>query len=412
MKIEPVKGTSDYLSKEVALREFMQNSILETYKRNGFERIMTPALEDIENLDKSDGGENLNLIFKILKRGEKLSRAINHSQFDALADMGLRYDLTLPLSRYYANKRQHLILPFKCIQLDKVYRAEKPQKGRMRELVQCDIDIVGSESITCEIELIHVTATALLDLGLKNFTVRINDRRVLQSLLLSLGFREAELAGTCIVLDKLDKIGVGGIVKELFDKGLSPKASEALAVLLNRLPLSLDDVQSMVEPTEAVKGLEEIIRAVALLSENKYQIAFDLSLVRGQGYYTGTVFEIESKDFNSSIAGGGRYDNLIGKFINEEIPAVGFSIGFERIFSILLDNGFIIPDARKKIAVFYEEQYTEAYRQAENLRYCYDVALFQKPKKLNRFLNRLQEKGYYGFLIYGQSDEIKVLEGY
>lgn len=408
MKIKSVKGTCDYLPTEVALREFIQNSILETYKLNGFERIMTPALEDIENLDKSDGGENLNLIFKILKRGEKLTNTIENLKFNELADMGLRYDLTLPLSRYYANNRQNLILPLKCIQIDKVYRAEKPQKGRMRELVQCDIDIVGSNSIYCEIELINVTAKALLNIGLKNFRIRINDRSILRNVLLSIGFEQIELESVCITFDKLDKIGIDGIRNELIEKGFNLENIKRLISIIENLPLSMDYVRTISAESENINNLERIITEVKLLSKDKYIIEFDLSLVRGQGYYTGTVFEIESSEFNSSIAGGGRYDNLIGKFLNEKVPAVGFSIGFERIFSILKDNNFIIPNSRKKVAMFFENEFCEANTKADELRSFYDIALFEKPKKLSKFLNSLQEKGYYGFFIYGQSEEIKI----
>ncbi|MBE6012594.1 MAG: histidine--tRNA ligase [Lachnospiraceae bacterium] len=409
MKIGTVKGTSDYLPNEVILREFIQNSILETYKINGFERIMTPAIEGIENLDKSDGGDNLNLIFKILKRGEKLNSAIENAQFNELSDMGLRYDLTLPLSRYFANNRQNLTLPFKCIQIDKVYRAERPQKGRMRELVQCDIDIIGSDSVYCEIELINVTAKALLAIGLKNFKVRINDRNILRNILLSIGFKQDELESVCITFDKLDKIGINGIKAELSEKGASEESINALSSILRKLPLSLDYIKSISSQKDSINNLQEIINKITLLSENKYTIEFDLSLVRGQGYYTGTVFEIESSDFNSSIAGGGRYDNLIGKFLNEKIPAVGFSIGFERIFHILKDNRFYIPNARKKIAVFFENNFLEANKKADKLRNDYDVTLFEKPKKLSKFLNSLLEMGFYGFFVYGQSEEIKIL---
>lgn len=410
MKIGTVKGTNDYLPREAALREFMQNSILETYKINGFERVMTPALEDIENLDKSEGGENLNLIFKILKRGEKLKNAIESSRFSELSDMGLRYDLTLPLSRYYANNKQNLILPFKCIQIDKVYRAEKPQKGRLRELVQCDIDIIGSDSVYCEIELINVTAKALLAIGLKNFKIRINDRSILRNFLLSAGFEQDELDSVCITIDKLDKIGVDGIRDELSEKGFDLKNIDGLTSILGNLPVSLDYIKSKSVQIDSINNVEKIISDVKLLSENKYAVEFDLSLVRGQGYYTGTVFEIESSDFESSIAGGGRYDNLIGKFINESVPAVGFSIGFERIFSILLDNNFAIPDCRKRIAVFFEDNFIEANRLADEIRNSYDAVLFQKPKKLGKFINSLQEKGFYGFIVCGQSEEIKIFE--
>jgi histidyl-tRNA synthetase len=412
MKIGTVKGTRDYLPTEVALREFMQNSILETYRSNGFERIMTPAIEDIENLEKSEGGENLNLIFKILKRGDKLNYAIQNSLFDELADMGLRYDLTLPLCRYYANNRAELTIPFKCIQIDKAYRAERPQKGRMRELMQCDIDIIGSDSIYCEIELIDVTAKALLALGLKNFKVRINDRNILLNILQSIDFKPNELESVCTTIDKLDKTGVDGVRSELSEKGFVMESIDALTSILGNLPLSLDYVKSISAQTDRIENLEKIISGIKLLSENKYDIEFDLSLVRGQGYYTGTVFEIECKDFNSSVAGGGRYDNLIGKFINEKVPAVGFSIGFERIFSILTDSNFVIPNARKRIAVFFEDNYDnyiEASKRADELRKKYDVALFEKPKKLGKFLNSLLGKGFYGFIVCGQMEEIKII---
>jgi histidyl-tRNA synthetase len=410
MKTETVKGTNDYLPNEVALREFLQNIILETYKLYGFERIMTPALEDIEILDKSDGGDNLNLIFKILKRGEKLSTAIKSSSYSQLSDMGLRYDLTLPLCRYYANNKQKLITPFKCIQIDKAYRAEKPQKGRLREYVQCDIDIIGSDSIYCEIELINVTAKALLAIGLSNFKVRISDRNILSDVLLSLGFKRNELESVCITFDKLDKIGVDGVKNELIAKGLDKSSIDALTSLLLKLPLSLDFIKSISAKTQNIDNLEKIINQVRTLSENNYIIEFDLSLVRGQGYYTGTVFEIESNAFNSSIAGGGRYDNLIGKFLNESVPAVGFSIGFERIFSILMDNNFSVQNSRKKIAVLFEDNFLEANNTADKLRNEYDIALFEKPKKVNKFLDSLLDKGFYGFIICGQTDEIKLLK--
>jgi histidyl-tRNA synthetase len=409
MKILPVKGTNDYLPKEAALREFLQNSILETYKQNGFERIMTPALEDIENLDKSDGGDNLNLMFKILKRGEKLNRAIKGSSFDELSDMGLRYDLTLPLSRYYAHNRQKLITPFKCIQIDKAYRAEQPQKGRLRELVQCDIDIIGSDSIYCEIELIHVTAKALLAIGLRDFKVRINDRNILSDILLSLGFKTNDLDSVCVTFDKLDKIGVDGIRNELHTKGLDIKSIEALTSLILKLPLPLYFIKSIATKTEQIGNLEKMISQVRRLADNNYSIEFDLSLVRGQGYYTGTVFEIESTAFDSSIAGGGRYDSLIGKFLNEDVPAVGFSIGFERIVSILMENDYRIPNDRKKIAVLFEDNFLDANRKADVLRNEYDVALFEKPKRVGRFLDSLLDQGFYGFMLCEQTDEIKRL---
>jgi len=405
MRTTTVKGTNDYLPAEVELRDFMQSTILHVYQSNGFERIMTPAIEDIDNLDKSDGGDNLNLIFKVLKRGEKLSKAIHESKFDDLADMGLRYDLTLPLSRYFANNKSQLTMPFKCIQIDKVYRAERPQKGRLRELVQCDIDIIGSESNNCEIELIDVTAKALLAIGLTDFKVRINDRQLLKSILLSMHFQESQLDSVCISFDKLGKIGITGVKRELLEKGLEQENVENLVSFLGRLPLKISDIKALLPEQEAAENLESIIYGVERLASGRYNIEFDLSLVRGQGYYTGTVFEVESIDFKGSIAGGGRYDNLIGKFVNETVPAVGFSIGFERIFCILSERSFSIPNQKKKIAILYDD-FFEANNIAESFRSDFSVTLFEKPKKVGKYLSRLQKNGYYGYFICGYAQDI------
>jgi len=408
MKINTVKGTNDYLPAEAALREYMQNSILATYKNNGFERIMTPALEDIENLDKSDGGDNLNLIFKILKRGDKLESALNGKNYGDLADIGLRYDLTVPLSRYFANNRNKLFMPFKCIQIDKAYRAERPQRGRDREFIQCDIDILGSESVNCEIEIIHVTAKALLNLGLRNFKVRINDRRLLNDMLTGMGFKENELSTVCISFDKLDKIGINGLREELTGKDFCPGSINKLISALSELPVTLDSVKKMLGEKESVSSLEKIIAEVKKLSGGLYEIEFDISLVRGQGYYTGTVFEIESVDFRRSIAGGGRYDNLIGKFLNEKIAAVGFSIGFESIFILLKENNFAIPDIKNKIAVLYNGDILEADKTAEKFRNEYDVALYEMPKKIGKYIDSLEKAGYYGIFICGKSESLEV----
>ena len=401
MKITTVKGTNDYLPEEVRLRDYLQTQILNTYIDAGFERIMTPAVEDIENLDKSDGGDNLNLIFKILKRGDKLTKAIESGDEKNLCDMGLRYDLTLPLSRYYANNREQLVLPAKCIQIDKVYRAERPQKGRLREFVQCDIDIIGSSSISSEIELIHTTAKALLSLDIKDFTVKINDRRILRALLSNVGFEENQLDSVCITFDKLDKIGAEGVVGELTDKGFDADAIAKFGEIISK-PLTLESVKEVCGG-EAAESVETIIKSVEELSEDAYSINFDISLVRGQGYYTGTVFEIVSDTFKGSIAGGGRYDNLIGKFTGENIPAVGFSIGFERIFALLTEAGYKIPDTKKKIALLHDKaDVVKAIKAAEEMRGEYDVVIYEKPKKLSKFLDKIQAKGYYGFCFLGE----------
>lgn len=416
MKITSVKGTNDYLPNEVEIRDYLQERILSVYKENGFEHIITPAIEDIENLDKSDGGENLNLIFKIMKRGDKLDKAlasgVTAANENELADMGLRYDLTLPLSRYYANNKDKLTLPMKCIQIDRVYRAERPQKGRLREFIQCDIDIIGSESTDSEIELILTTTKALDVIGLKNYKVKLNDRRLLRAVLQSFGFAENDLDSVCITFDKMDKIGLTGVVEELTEKGFAKDAVDNFEKFLSEGDFTLESLKSRLEDKTPAESLEHIIDTVNELTGNAFELVFDLSLVRGQGYYTGTVFEVESIDFKGAVAGGGRYDHLIGKFLNEDIPAVGFSIGFERIFGILMNNGISIEQRADKIAVVYEDgQLKDAVKAADALREQGKIAsLYIKPKKLGKFLNKLEERGYDGFLNVGVSEEVSMFE--
>jgi len=408
MKIKPLKGMNDYLPVQAELRDYLQRKICEVYEDSGFQRIYTPIVEDIENLDKSEGGDNLNLIFKIMKRGEKLTKAIGNGDPSVLSDMGLRYDLTLPLSRYYANNRASLPTPFKVIQMDRVYRAERPQKGRMREFTQCDIDILGSDSPNCEIELIHTTAKALLAIGIDHFKVKVNDRRILRSVLSSVGFAEDDLDSVCISFDKLGKIGPEGVKSELESKGFDDRLIGRFMELIAHGPFSLDYVKSLVTDAGHVDGLSRIIEVSRRLADGRYEIEYDMTLVRGQGYYTGTVFEIESLDFNSSIAGGGRYDNLIGKFLKDDIPAVGFSIGFERIFSILSDRGSNIADLKKKIVILYDEDEIEqAVCRAESLRDKYKVSLFIRPKKMGKFLNKLETQGYDGFQVLGKDEKVR-----
>ena len=416
MKVTAVKGTNDYLPNEVEIRDYLQNKILSVYTENGFEHIVTPILEDIENLDKSDGGENLNLIFKIMKRGDKLDKAlakgVTSENENELADMGLRYDLTLPLSRYFANNKDKLTLPMKCIQMDRVYRAERPQKGRLREFIQCDIDIIGSESSDSEVELILTTTKALKAIGLKNFKVKLNDRRLLRAVLMQMGFAEDELDSVCITFDKMDKIGMDGVKAELTEKEFDSAAIEKFVEFLSKNDFSLESLKNMLEDKTPVESLEYIMNSVRELSDNSFDVVFDLSLVRGQGYYTGTVFEVESIDFKGAVAGGGRYDNLIGKFLNQSIPAVGFSIGFERIFSILMENGVDIQHMTKKIAVMYDEgSLVEAVKTADKLRSEGNIAsIYVRPKKMGKFLNKLEERNYDGFIVAGQGDEVSLFE--
>ena len=410
MKSTPVKGTKDYLPKEVQIRDYLQNVILETYRSAGFERITTPIIEDAVNLDKSEGGENLNLIFKILKRGQKLTSALNSENVSEkeLSDMGLRYDLTLPLSRYYANNRNELMSPFKVIQMDRVYRAERPQKGRLREFMQCDIDIIGNASRDAEVELILTTTKALTRVGIENYKVKINDRRILKSIFAYSGFDEADNEKLAIIFDKLDKIGIEGVKNELVDNDFDAASIDKFIALFESGSLTLESVASVCDASY-VTDLKNIIDTVTAVSDGKIKVEFTPSLVRGQGYYTGTIFEVEAEGYSGAVAGGGRYDNLIGKFLNEDIPAVGFSIGFERIFGILMEKDYNIPDQKKLIAVFYDaDTYADALKYAEELRTDYMVSVIARPKKLGKFLNKLEQQGFAGFAVYGQEDGVKL----
>ena len=410
MKVNALKGMKDILPAEQKLRDYVQSKILETYRASGFERISTPMLEDAENLDKSDGGDNLNLIFKVLKRGEKLEAALNAQTVEekSLSDMGLRYDLTLPLSRFFAANKNELQFPFKVIQTDRVFRAERPQKGRSREFVQCDIDILGDTSANAEVELIDVTARALLNIGctderFKNFTININDRRILRNMLETMGFAAESLDSVCITFDKLDKIGAEGVEAELKEKAFPENAIKALVDFISKdSEITLDDVASKCADASIADDLKYIISTVNKISNNKYKISYTPNLVRGQGYYTGVVFEIASPAFSGAVGGGGRYDNMIGKFLGQQVPAVGFSIGFERICSILLDIGFKIPDEKEKCALLYDEsiEFPEVIAAAEKLRSDYSVSILHKAKKMGPMFDMLEKQGYTKFASF------------
>ena len=415
MKITPVKGTNDYLPNEVEIRDYLQNEILKVYVANGFEHITTPIIEDIENLDKSDGGENLNLIFKIMKRGDKLEKAVSSLQENPktgtaceneIADMGLRYDLTLPLSRYFANNKDKLTLPMKCIQMDRVYRAERPQKGRLREFVQCDIDIIGSDSRDSEVELILITTKALKAIGMKNFKVKVNDRRLLRAFLMDCGFEESQLDSVCITFDKMDKIGLEGVAAELKENGYAEESVEKYLQLFKEITNDVAGVRSCKEklegflPAEAADSLEMIITSVESAKEAEFRMFFDPTLVRGMSYYTGTIFEISMDEFGGSVGGGGRYDKMIGKFTGQDTPAVGFSIGFERIVMLLMERGYKVPTSKEKKAFLIEKNMPQegmlkvlalAKKERENGRQVMIVNM-KKNKKFQK--EQLAEQGY------------------
>ena len=412
MKTQPLKGMRDLLPREQTLRDYIQGRILSTYRAAGFQRISTPILEDMENLDKSDGGDNLNLIFKVLKRGDKLASALQSGDEKQLSDMGLRYDLTLPLSRYYAANRNELPNPFKVIQTDRVYRAERPQKGRLREFVQCDIDILGDSSPNAEVELIDVTARALLSIGFTGFTVNINDRRILRAMLQKMGFAEDQLDSVCISFDKMDKIGADGVKKELTEKGFAESAVQALDEFLRAGDFSLDTVAAKVDDEALTADLRYVIAVSEKIAAGRYGIAYAPSLVRGQGYYTGMVFEVTCPQFSGAVAGGGRYDNMVGKFIGQQVPAVGFSIGFERVCGILLEQGYQIPGAKPHLALLYlkDADFADVLHKAETLRTDYDVTVLPQAKKLGKQFGTLEAAGYNA-VAFADNDDIKTLGG-
>ena len=410
MKTQPLKGMRDLLPREQALRDYIQGKILETYRAAGFQRISTPILEDMENLDKSDGGDNLNLIFKVLKRGDKLAAALQKGDEKALSDMGLRYDLTLPLSRYYAANRNELPNPFKVIQTDRVYRAERPQKGRLREFVQCDIDILGDSSPNAEVELIDVTARALLAIGFTDFTVNVNDRRILRAMLEAMGFTPDTLDSVCISFDKLDKIGPDGVHSELVDKGFPQEAADRLDAFLRTGDFSLEAVTAQLPDPTLTADLQYALTTAQQAAAGRYQLAYAPSLVRGQGYYTGMVFEVTCPQFGGAVAGGGRYDNMVGKFIGQQVPAVGFSIGFERVCGILLEQGCDIPGARPRLALLYlkDADFAQVLAKAERLRADYDVTILAQAKKLGKQFGTLEAAGYNA-VAFADNEDIKPL---
>ena len=357
-------GMKDILPKEMELREYLLGIIQSSYKSYGFNRIETPALEDISNLTGGQGGDNEKLIFKILKRGEKLNLETAQKEND-LVDAGLRYDLTVPLARYYANNSDKLISPFKSLQIGSVWRAERPQKGRFRQFTQCDIDILGDATNAAEIELILATTGVLSKLCPKNkFTLRINDRNILSALVKASGIEEKEMSAVFIILDKLDKIGIEGVKKELTELGIYKEKVENYIAIINKLESSTDNKFKLefirentkeILPDDCIDGLLTIINVVEECKTADFNIIFDASLVRGMGYYTGTIFEVSMEGFSGSVAGGGRYDKVIGKFSSKEVPACGFSIGFERIVTILTEENFEPEKEPVKKAYLYEK---------------------------------------------------------
>lgn len=356
-----MRGMRDLLPAEVTLRQAVISKIKEVYVSYGFLEIETPIVERSDLLNTGEGGDNEKQTFGIMKRGMSLDNIKNISSTQDIVDGGLRFDLTVPLARYYANNQAQLPTPFKVLQIGSVFRAERPQKGRYRQFTQCDIDIIGDESGLAERELVLATSEALSQVGFTGFTVRINDRRILKGIAEACGYKEEEFEMVFITIDKLDKIGLDGVEKELSEKSSQPEASSKLVCFLRKVSDNIKNNDLFeflpVEVSEyVVDELKQIMLSVETLSDGEYKIVFDPTLVRGMGYYTGPIFEIEDKDFPSSIAGGGRYDNMIGKYSGKDVPACGFSIGFERIMSLLEERGSSLVCSNIKQVVIYDVQ--------------------------------------------------------
>ena len=407
---KPVTGMKDILPEEMQIRDYVVNIIKETYRSFGFTPIDTPCMEHIENLCSNQGGENEKLIFKVLKRGEKLDLANAKSESD-LVDSGMRYDLTLPLSRFYANNANNLPSPFKALQIGSVWRADRPQRGRFRQFTQCDIDILGEPSNLAEIELIQATTTTLGILGFTNFEIRLTERRILKEMAAYSGFEEKDFDVVFIILDKMDKIGLDGVAEELEKSGFAKESIEKYQSLFAGVEKAEDGVQYLADTlgeyldADVMTDFKDIITAVEATKGDFFKLVFDPTLVRGMSYYTGTIFEIAMPEFGGSCGGGGRYDKMIGKFTGQDVPACGFSIGFERIIMLLLESGFKVP-SQEKTAYLIEKGYPndklcEVMKQAADERAAGKQILVTRMNKNKKFQKeKLTAEGYTDFVEF------------
>ena len=411
---KPVNGMKDILPAEMEIRDYVTSVIKDTYRSFGFTPIETPCMENIANLSNKQGGENEKLIFKVLKRGEKLNLETAKEEADVV-DFGMRYDLTVPLSRFYANNANDLPSPFKALQIGSVWRADRPQRGRYRQFTQCDIDILGEPSNLAEIELINATTTTIGRLGFKNFEIRINERRILKAMAAYSGFAEDDYDSVFITLDKMDKIGVEGVAEELAKDGYAQESidkylglfklleekkdvAEGVAFLADTLGNFLDE--------EVVTNMTEIATAVNATKNAEFTLVFDPTLVRGMSYYTGTIFEISMPELGAACGGGGRYDKMIGKFTGNDVPACGFSIGFERIILLLMESGFKIPESPKRVAYLVEKKYpaeklVDVMKQAKEARENGQQVLVVRMNKNKKFQKeQLAKEGYEEFVEF------------
>lgn len=410
----PVKGMCDMLPSDMRMREHVLQMIKKSYALYGFMQIETPCMEHIENLTSKQGGDNEKLIFKVMKRGAELTRAIEAGKGE-YADNGLRYDLTVPLARYYANNKEKLPAPFKALQIGSVWRADNPQKGRFRQFTQCDIDILGDDSNLAEIELVAATSDMLTqifaEVGISKFTVHINDRQILRAAALAAGFAEEDIGSVLISLDKFDKIGLDGIREDLINNEFAPEVVDRYLAVYSSLSGEVScaefcrDISREFLDESVIKNVDDIISGARSMISEDVTIQFDPTLVRGMGYYTGPIFEVSIDGYNFSIAGGGRYDKMIGKFSGQDVCASGFSIGFERIITILKDKmekGIMISEKNKAILIDKGcplEKKLEMFKLAKQLR-AEGVTVTIQPLKKNikQQIEKLEAEGYTEFM--------------
>lgn len=415
LKKKPVTGMKDMMPAEMEVRDYVIGLIKETYKTFGFSSMETPCVEHIENLCSKQGGDNEKLIFKILKRGEKLKLDTAKEEAD-LVDGGLRYDLTVPLSRYYANHANELPSPFKALQMGNVWRADRPQRGRFRQFMQCDIDILGEPTYLAEIELVLATTTLLGKLDFQNFTIRINDRRILKAMAQYSGFPAESFDTVFIILDKMDKIGIEGVAEELEKEGFAKESIDTYLGLFREITNDVEGVRYIKEKLSDVleagiaEDLETIINTVESVKTADFKMSFDPTLVRGMSYYTGPIFEISMDEFGGSVGGGGRYDEMIGKFTGNNTCACGFSIGFERIVMLLLERGYEIPTKNGKKAYLIEknmpaDKLLNILKQATEERSAgtqINISIMKKNKKFQK--DQLAADGYTEYVEFFNRD--------
>ncbi len=389
----PVRGTYDYAPKEAKIREIVRGKILSVFQNNGYNLIGTPIFEHLELLNSSDGGDNLKLMFKTIKRGDKLNLTKPDLNENDIVEEGLRYDLTVPLSRFYANNREKLPTPFKAIQIDNVFRAERPQKGRNRQFMQCDIDVFGDPSINAELELLKTAMQAYKEIGFNKLTLKINDKRILTTLVMCAGFEECEVSTVCVSLDKLDKIAVSGVVMELIEKGFEAEKINKLVDILNDvLSSGLDCVIKYGVDQVYIDNIKYLINNLQQLTNNQHNIIFDVSIVRGQGYYTGTVYEFYAEGLTSAIGAGGRYDKMVGKMTGSDMCAVGVSIGFERVALLLKERGVSFGEKENLVLIYdKEDDILKVFELKEKLMEEYNVSLYLRPKNMKSFYDKIGE---------------------